>query len=205
MIKVHDHVLSFKDRLSRDPIRRGALGQNGSNVMRDFCESLALSMRGMLSCFVVTIVLQTNIAMAQSGANQNSAGDCSPNIIGGGNVTVVCPPNRGGDTQLPCDPASEGALSNWNARILQNQANWGALVNFGEAKVYLLDTYCNKASKITKERLATTHGLLGISYFNVGNKQRACRSLARASSYYSDIGKDDDRSDMADVMRKIGC
>ena len=157
-----------------------------------------------LAYLTMALVLNTD-TLAQNNINQNSKGNCSPNISAGGNVTVVCPRDQGGSVQAPCDPASEGALSNWNARILQNQRNWAALVDFGEAKLHLLNTYCDKDSKITKTRFATTYGLLGASYFYVGNKQMACRSWARASRYFAEVGNEDDYSDIAQTMKKVGC
>jgi hypothetical protein len=48
-----------------------------------------------LVCLIGALVLQMSVATAQSGNNQTSRGNCSPNIIGGGNVTVVCPGNPG--------------------------------------------------------------------------------------------------------------
>lgn len=42
-----------------------------------------------VSCVILALVLQTDAATAQ---RQDSRGNCSPNIIGQGNVTVNCPP-----------------------------------------------------------------------------------------------------------------
>ena len=78
-------------------------------------------------------------------------------------------------------------------------------MNIGEAKLYLLDTYCDKDSKITKVRLANTLGLLAASYFYVGNKAMACRSWTRSSKYFSDVGDEDSLSDMTKAMKKVGC
>src|ERR1043165_9751412 len=162
-----------------------------------------------IACFSMVCLLVAPIyhlgALAQSSINQNSKGNCSPNISAGGNVTVTCPPSQGGFAQTPCDPAREGALANWNARMLHNQGNWSALVDFGEAKLHLLNTHCDKDSKVTKARLATTYGLLGASYFYVGNKQRACSLWTRASRYFSDVGNEDDLDGVAQMMKKVGC
>lgn len=52
-------------------------------------------------------VFSTNVVMAQSGINQSSGGNCSPNIIGGGNVIVNCPGSRA-DTNSPRPQALPG-------------------------------------------------------------------------------------------------
>jgi hypothetical protein len=42
----------------------------------------------------MTFAYPIKATLAQSGINQNSNGSCSPNIVGGANVTVVCPPGQ---------------------------------------------------------------------------------------------------------------
>src|ERR1043166_7043855 len=60
-----------------------------------------------LLCFFAAPVFSTDVVMAQSGINQSSGGNCSPNIIGGGNVIVNCPGSRV-DTTSPRPQALPG-------------------------------------------------------------------------------------------------
>jgi hypothetical protein len=57
------------------------------------------------ACLILTLVSQTDFANGQSSVNQSTGGNCSPNIVGGGN-TVICPGasgNQGGSLR-PSNP-----------------------------------------------------------------------------------------------------
>ena len=66
--------------------------------------------RSILSFAIATLVLlMAHVAFAQN-INQKSEGDCSPNIVGGGNVTVVCPEGEAIRARIPGDAEIIAAL-----------------------------------------------------------------------------------------------
>jgi len=56
---------------------------------------MGLTMHRVLAITLVALIAQPIAALAQSGVNQNSMGNCSPNIVGRGDVTVICPDRQG--------------------------------------------------------------------------------------------------------------
>jgi hypothetical protein len=154
-----------------------------------FCRSITLMFVSMTFAYPIKVTL------AQGGINQNSNGSCSPNIVGGANVTVVCPgQSQSGANQLAssltkiltsikpstCPPLTEDQTRIETARLMEasRQATLSdqrlLAVQDDEKALGLWLCLPDQSDPWVKATGATIIGSVGMTKFQVGQTAEGC-------------------------------
>lgn len=155
---------------------------------------------GTLACSIM--VPYTGVVIAQN-VNQKSEGDCSPNIIGGGNVTVVCPE---GESIRPRGPGDAEMIA---AMDFINRGNMRLAAQFAEKALSIWSALPNRHDSFIKNKMAAAHSVVGLGLAVMGATARdrsiGCNRLLIARRLYVETGNSIRIAKTDDDMRFGGC
>ncbi len=160
-------------------------------------------LRAALACLTIVLVSSVDVALAQNSITQKSEGDCSPNIIAGRNVTVVCPE---GDSIRPRGPGDEEMVA---ALDFINRGNMRLAAQFAEKALSIWSALPNRNEAFIKDKMAAAHGVVGLGLAVMGatpkDRSIGCSRLMLARRLYVETGNTIRIAKTDDDMRFGGC